>query len=297
VAGVCVIFNPAARGEKALRFRDHLETLSEQCTLKPTYAVGSGRALAAEAVKEGFETIVAAGGDGTLNEVLNGICDEPNGPRRARLAVLPLGTINVFAKELNLPTRFKEAWQVIQAAKETVIDLPVAEFSVNGLPQKRSFAQMAGAGLDSRAVELVNWEHKKRIGGLAYVLAGFKALRGRMPQIVVTAGHETVTGELVLIGNGRFYGGRWAAFPLADLRDSLLEVSIVPRVNLEGILRSGWGLLSNQLYSSGGVRHLKSDNVSLYSADNVPFHVEGENVGHLPVRFTVQPRALRVVIP
>jgi diacylglycerol kinase (ATP) len=297
VAGICVIFNPTARGEKALRFRAHLNSLSHQCTLKPTVAVGSGRLLAAEAVREGFETIVAAGGDGTLNEVLNGICDEPKGRSAARLGVLPLGTVNVFAKELNLPSRFKEAWEIICAAKETTIDLPLAEFTLNGLPQKRHFAQMAGAGWDSRAVELVDWNLKKQMGGLAYVYAGLKALRGRMPQIVVSQGDQTVTGELVLIGNGRFYGGRYKVFPLADLRDSLLEVSIVPKVNIPGILRSGWGLLTNQLYSTGGVRHFKVKTLSLHSADLVPFHVEGENVGHLPVKFSIEPKALRVIVP
>jgi len=297
MARICVIFNPAARGEKALRFRAHLNRLSHQCTLKPTTAVGSGQTLAAEAVREGLETVVAAGGDGTLNEVLNGICAEPEGTKRTRLAVLPLGTVNVFAKELNLPTRFKEAWRIIEAAKETVIDLPFAEFSLNGLPQKRYFAQMAGAGWDSRAVELVNLEQKKRIGGLAYVVAGLKALRGRMPQILVSNGSDTITGELVLIGNGRFYGGRYNVFPLADLRDSLLEISIVPRVNIEGILRSGWGLLTNQLYSTGGLRHFKAETVSLYCGDHVPFHLEGENVGHLPAKFSIQSRVLRVVVP
>src|SRR2546423_8787993 len=172
MAGICVIFSPASRREKALRFRAHLNPLSEQCTLKPTTAVGSGQTVAAEAVGEGFETVVAAGGDGTLNEVLNGICAEPDGTKRTRLAVLPLGTVNVFAKELNLPTGFKAAWGIIEAGKETVIDLPFAEFTLNGLPQKRFFAQMAGAGWDSRAIELVDWQYKKRVGGLAYVVAG-----------------------------------------------------------------------------------------------------------------------------
>src|SRR5438477_10710155 len=102
----CVIFNPAARGEKANRFREHLGALSAQCALKPTYAAGAGRALASEAVREGFELIVAAGGDGTVNEVVNGIGDEPNGFANVRLGVLPLGTINVFAKELGMPGNF-----------------------------------------------------------------------------------------------------------------------------------------------------------------------------------------------
>src|SRR6266404_5155054 len=291
MARICVIFNPVARGGKALRFREHLGMLSEQCLLKPTLGPGSARELAAEAVREGFETIVAAGGDGTVNEVLNGICQSPDGPTRARFGVLPLGTINVFAKELNLPTRFNEAWQIIRSGRESMIDLPFAEFSANGLAQKRYFAQMAGAGLDSRAVEFVDWEQKKRIGGFAYIVAGLKALRGRMPQIVVTNGTETMTGELVLIGNGRFYGGRYEVFPMADLRDAVLEVSIFPKVDIEGILRSGWGLLTNQLYSLGGVRHFKAESFSLYSADAVPFQLDGENAGPLPVKFGLNARA------
>jgi len=297
MAGICVIFNPTAQGEKALRFREHLISLAHQCTLKPTSAPGGGRALAAEAVREGFETVVAAGGDGTVNEVLNGICDEREGSKRARFGILPLGTVNVFAKELNIPTRIGEAWQTILGGKETVIDLPYAEFNANGLPQKRHFAQMAGAGLDSRAIELVNWEQKKQIGSLAYAVAGFKALQGHMPQIMVSDSNKSLTGELVLIGNGKFYGGKYKIFPLADLRDSMLEVSVFPRADVLALLRTGWGLLTNQLYASGGVRHFKAREIKLYSADPVPFHLEGDNVGQLPATFRVQPRGLRVLVP
>lgn len=141
----CVIFNPAARGEKAKHFRDHLAALSAEVTLKPTYAAGSGRPLATEAVREGFAVIVAAGGDGTVNEVVNGIADVPEGLSKTRLGILPLGTVNVFAKELGLPTGFDPAWRVIQAGGETRLDLPEVEFAVNGLPVRRCFAQLAGA--------------------------------------------------------------------------------------------------------------------------------------------------------
>jgi len=91
--------------------------LSAQATLKPTYAVGSGRSLAAEAVREGFDTVVAAGGDGTINEALNGMADVADGFRKARLGVIPLGTVNVFARELGLPREFGAAWQVTHTAR------------------------------------------------------------------------------------------------------------------------------------------------------------------------------------
>ena len=84
----CVIFNPTARGEKARRFRHHLDDIGTQSTLKHTTAAGDARRLAAEAIREGFEIVVAAGGDGTINEVLNGFADVPNGFDRACLGLL-----------------------------------------------------------------------------------------------------------------------------------------------------------------------------------------------------------------
>ena len=316
----CVIFNPAARGEKAKHFRDQLAALSSRVTLKPTYAAGTGRPLAAEAVREGFETIVAAGGDGTLNEVLNGIDDEPDGLARTRLGVLPLGTINVFARELRLPTAFDSAWKIIEQGNETVIDLPEAEFMKDGQIQRRCFAQLAGAGLDSRAIELVDWEQKKSFGPLAYVVAGFKALGEPKPQIRVSrevceggevgAVGEVVglpsppsppsrdhSGELVLIGNGRYYGGNFELFPKADLRDGLLDVTVFPKVNWEILLRSGWGWLTDQIHSAAGRHTFQAESFTLTTMGNVAVELDGDNVGHLPATFSVQRQALRVLVP
>ncbi len=294
---ICVIFNPAARGNKARHFRDHLATLSSQCALKPTYAPGAGRNLAAEAVREGFDLIVAAGGDGTMNEVLNGMADEPGGLDRVRLGVLPLGTVNVLATELKLPTRFTAAWEVIRRGQDTTIDLGEVEFAVNGQNQRRLFALLAGAGLDSRAIELVDWQHKQTIGRLAYLVAGLKALRGPNPQIVVSSNVESLGGELVLIGNGQLYGGKFRLFPEANMRDGLLEVTVFPHANWKTIARTGWGLLSNRLYSPGGALHLKADSLTLSCGLPVPWQVDGENVGPLPARFSVRRQALRVIVP
>ncbi len=293
----CVIFNPAARGNKAKRFRDQLARLSTEVDLRPTYAPGAGRVLASQAVREGYETLVAAGGDGTLNEVLNGIADAPDGFARARLGILPLGTINVFAREIGLPLSFEPAWAVLQQGRESLVDLPEVEFVTNSGPARRCFAQLAGAGLDSRAIELVDWEHKKAVGPLAYVVAGFKALAETKTPIVASTAETAAQGELVLIGNGRYYGGHFKLFPAADLRDGRLDVTVFPRVNWETLLRSGWGWLTDQIHSSAGCRTFQADAVTLTSESPVALQVDGDNVGQLPARFSVRRQVLRVIIP
>ena len=292
----CVIFNPAARGDKARQFRDHLTALSDEVTLKPTYAAGAGRPLAAEAVREGFEVVVAAGGDGTVNEVINGVAEVEGGLTRTRVGVLPLGTVNVFAKELGLPTAFDPAWRIIQSGGETRIDLPEAEFAVNGQPVRRCFAQLAGAGLDSRAIELVDWELKKKVGPLAYVVAGFKALGEAKSDIIVSAAGASAMGQLVLVGNGRFYGGTFKLFPKADLRDGLLDVTVFPKVNWEVLMKSGWGWLTSEIHSAAGCRTFQAESFTLSAADGRPvaFQLDGDNVGQLPVKFSVRRQALRV---
>jgi diacylglycerol kinase (ATP) len=152
----CIIFNPTAKGNKARNFRRHLDEFATDCTLKLTAAMGDARKLATQAVLEGFEIVVAAGGDGTLNEVLNGIVDAPQGFERARLGVLPLGTVNVFAREVQIPLKLKDAWETLRAGRETLIDLGLVDYKENGVPMRRYFAQLAGAGLQPPAIEQVD---------------------------------------------------------------------------------------------------------------------------------------------
>jgi YegS/Rv2252/BmrU family lipid kinase len=293
----CVIFNPAARGNKARHFRHHLDAIGTESTLKQTAAAGDARRLAAEAVGESFEVIVAAGGDGTLNEVLNGIGDAPDGFERARLGVLPLGTVNVFAHELAIPTKLDAAWAAIRHGRETRIDLPRVEYRTNGTPQRCYFAQLAGAGLDALAIELVQWQLKKKIGPLAYVVAGLKALAGTQSKITAAGGGHPATGELVLIGNGRLYGGQYRLFPKADMRDGLLDVCVFPRVNWLTLARCGPSLLLRGTLPASTVEAFQADSFTLASPSPTPFELDGELIGHLPATFSVERSRLRVIVP
>lgn len=293
----CVIFNPAAKGDKARRFLNHLDDVASQCVVMPTTCAGDARRLACQAVGEGFDTVIAAGGDGTVNEVLNGITDSPGGFDQARLAVLPLGTVNVFARELGIPLRADRAWKVIVANRETLIDLPRADFFHRGEGVRRYFAQLAGAGLDALAVEKVNWALKKRVGPLAYVWAGLQALHSEPSRMTIRTGDRTITGGLVLVGNGGFYGGSYRVFPEADLRDGQLEVRVFPKVDWLTLARCGPQVLMLGTLPESRAISMRGERVEVTSEDRTPVELDGELAGVLPVTFSVEPGRLRVLSP
>jgi len=294
---ICVIFNPAARGNKARRFRRFLNELSQQCALKATTGPGDARRFAQAAVATGYDVIAAAGGDGTVNEVLNGIGDEPEGFQRTRLGVLPLGTVNVFARELSIPLKLEHAWKVLKCGQEKKIDLGRTDFLENGQPQSRYFMQLGGAGLDARAIELVSWKLKKSAGPIAYVVAGLQALAEKQPLLTIRADGQQIAGELALFGNGRFYGGSFDIFPGADLCDGRLDVCAFPQVKVASLLRLVPGFLARRKFSEHRVRRLRAEKFEVTSDRPAAFELDGEWAGYLPATFALEREKLRVVVP
>ena len=288
---VFIIFNPSARGEKSQRLLHFLESKSgPNVTLAPTLCAGDATRLAAQGAATGHDIIVAAGGDGTINEVVNGL--RLTG---TTLGVIPLGTANVFARELGIPLRFEEAWRVFEAGVERTVDLGVAEF--NG--QRRFFVQLAGIGLDARAVRNVNWKLKKRIGPLSYIWAALRAI-GEQPADVEV--HTTETGlagrgALVLVGNGRFYGGSFRVFPGAEMNDGLLDICVFERPGYYNAIRHGFGILTGSHINMRGVKYFRSAHFTCRAASTAPVELDGEDAGDTTVEFRVAPKALRVIVP
>lgn len=284
---IFVIFNPAARGEKSQRLRRFLESKAgPDVTLVPTERAGDATRLAA--TDHGI--VVAAGGDGTINEVVNGLRLS-----NATLGVLPLGTANVFARELDIPLDLEAAWATLERGATRVIDLGVAEFA----GRQRFFAQLAGVGFDARAVRTANWELKKRFGPLSYIWAGLVALRKQKDDVEVVAEDTGVTarGVAVLVGNGRLYGGSFRLFPDAKLDDGLLEICVFERGGYVNALRHGLGVVRGAHTRQRGVRCFRSARFVCRAASTAPFELDGEDAGDVPVLFRVEPRALRVIAP
>jgi diacylglycerol kinase (ATP) len=288
---IFVIFNPAARGEKAQRAQRFIEAnAGPRVTLAPTQSAGDAQPLAARAVREGYDVIVAAGGDGTINETINGL-----GESGVPLGVLPLGTVNVFAQELNIPRRLDAAWTLLEAGQIRTIDLACAEAG----GRRRYFVQLAGVGFDARAVRSASWELKKKVGPFSYVWAGLKTLGERHSPVEVRIDGAAIAarGFAVFVGNGRFYGGPFRLFPRARLDDGLLDVCVFERGAVLDLLRYSPRVLFGTHERLRGVQYFQTRELICQAAEPTPFQLDGEDAGDSPVRFSIRPRALRVLVP
>ena len=298
-----VIFNPAARGEKSPRLLRFLEDKAKRLghvTLAPTTGPGDARRLAARAVAEGCHLIVAAGGDGTVNEVINGL-----GSAACALGILPLGTVNVLARELGIPARLPAAWQVLESGTTRTIDLGCAEPIAGdqateepSRPARRCFAQLAGVGFDAWAVRRASWELKKKIGPLSYLWAGLQTVAkpGATVELRVPSTGFEVRGSAVLIGNGRYYGGSIPVFPRARMDDGRLDVCVFEKGGYLDVLRYAIAVIGGRHTRLRDVRYFQADRFECRAAGTTPYEVDGELAGEAPVGFSVLPGALRVMV-
>ena len=295
-----LIFNPTASGDKARALRAELDELSAECVLMPTEAPGHAEELAEAAVEDGCEVLVAAGGDGTLQEVSNGLVRHPEGLTRTALGVLPLGTVNVMARELGIPLDFDAAWRIIQRGHQRAIDLPWMEFEIDGETKRRCFPALGGAGMDARACELVGWELKKRSGQLAYIVAGFQAVSEEMPSFCVAANGQVIkSAQLIMLGNGHMYGGPFDVFPQASLDDGKVDAIVAETVSGWRAAEYAHAILTGTLPSLEGIHYLQAAEMELVPNDGerVVVQLDGDAMGQLPAKISVQPRALRMVVP
>ena len=280
-----VILNPAARSERAAGLCRSIEALvGKDATLRRTSQPGEARSLARQAVAKGFEQIVVAGGDGTVNEVVNGIAGSS-----ATLGILPVGTMNVFAAELGLPRGIKESWAVIQAGATRVIDLPKAAEHV--------FVQMAGVGFDAQALKETSWDAKRNLGPLSYVITAAQVAARKPPALLVESDGRSREGSFVLIGNGRYYGGPFPVFRNARIDDGLLDVIILKNVGHLDLIRYLQGVLFGTHLDMEDLEYFQTNHLTITSDEEVPVEIDGEVIGNLPVSFECGSQKLRVLAP
>ncbi|MGW8312959.1 MAG: diacylglycerol/lipid kinase family protein [Desulfuromonadales bacterium] len=283
-----LIANPVSGGDARPRIQRavaELQKLGAEVEPYLTTGRGDARVVAAKAVAEGFDRIVAAGGDGTLNEVVNGAAES-----EVPIAFLPFGTVNVFALEAGIPKPLEQA----------------CALAVHGLPRRITlgkingdlFLLMASAGWDAEVVAAVRGGLKRLIGRLAYAVSALETLLRREPVPLELITHEgkRLTGYGAVVSNCRYYGGRYMVTPGASMLRNDLEVCLLREGGRLAIVKFAAALLLKRPLMPPLVEFYTITSAML-QGQNIAVQVDGDARGTLPARIEVVPEAVAMVVP
>ena len=269
-----------------------------EAELAETRGPGDATELAGRAGAEGRGMVIVCGGDGTLNEAVNGLAAQENG-RRVALALLPGGTANVLAKELGIPWNLPRAAELLLRCRAQEIALGLAT-PLAQPGKKRYFISVAGAGPDGMIVYSLDPALKARVGILAYWYEGIRQAIGyKFPKLRIVSAEQRMEATIIIVGRTKHYGGPFQITTGADLREDRFELVALTSQSVLRYLSYLPVLWFGDLRKNKGVHFWKSDAVVCEPAgeEAVYAQVDGEPLARLPVEFRIVPRALRLLMP
>lgn len=306
-----VIVNPKSQGGRlGKRWTELSETLTRAFPYDVVHTEGPGDAtrLAREALRGGADRVVAIGGDGTINEVVNGFFDDRGAPVKpdASFALIPFGTGGDFRKTMSIPTETADAAAVIKANHKKKIDVGKLEITTrDGKKAHRMFVNIASFGVSGVVDRLVN-ESGKRLGRLSFMYATAKATWSYKNQRVQltfdgkASDRVEMTINTVAVANGRYFGGGMKVAPHAEVDDGVFDVVSMGDLTFGDLLTSGRRLyagthLEMEKVSSRRARIVEAEPVDPGAV--IELDIDGESPGILPARFEIVPGALWMVCP
>jgi YegS/Rv2252/BmrU family lipid kinase len=291
-SSVILISNPAAKGtsgKRIARASYYLQAKGFQVDVLFTQKKGGAEELARDAIKQSPAVIIAAGGDGTFNEVANGIAGSG-----ISMAILPLGTSNVLAKELGIPEDIEGALEVVVNGAVRPVSLGKIDVIRNASPLSRYFVLMAGIGFDGEAVFRVSDRVKKISGKGSYIYSGIKTLLHHDPsELTLTIDGRTYSGYSAIIGNAAKYGGNFSVTPDAKITDPVLYVCLFKGKRRLDHLRYVYGIVTGTHLRYADVEYLKADHVEITGEAHI--QIDGDYFGMTPAKISVAPDALRLI--
>ena len=285
---LAVIFNPTAGPSRSRRFQLTLAALRRlgcKIEIRETQRRGDAQEIARTVDTATTDIVVAAGGDGTINEVINGLVG-----RDLPLALIPLGTANVLASEIGLSRAPKKVAQTIVAG----IRRPICLGRANG----HWFSMMAGLGFDAHVVEAVSPPLKRLIGKGAYVFESLmEMIRYRPLEYELSLDGKAHKAASVIIANGHFYAGRYVAAPHANLREPILHACLLRRTGRRQCVRYAAALLLGRLHRLPDVSIVPAKHISLRAPAGEPVQCDGDILGTLPLDVRVDENRLEMIFP
>jgi diacylglycerol kinase (ATP) len=288
---LALIWNPAsgrAKPEKLARAQKYFSEAGFEVEAFLTAKRGEGESLAREALDRGFKIIAACGGDGTINEVV-----QPMVLGGARLAVIPLGTVNVLARELGISSSFDKALEQAAKGKERKIWLGKVTLGENGL--SRFFFLMAGIGFDAEVVHANKDNLKKTIGRFSYIWTAFETLLNFKPEkLRFLVDGERITGFHSIIGKASRYGGNFKVTRNASLFDPDIHILILKSPKKIHLLKLAWFILIKTLPCFEGSEFKVSRSIEVEGKAGI--QIDGEYIGETPCTIRSADNCLGVII-
>ncbi len=291
---VLLIYNPhACSGKSITHLPDILEYFKRSgvhVDVHETNGPDEASAIAAKA-RTKYGLVVAAGGDGTINEVINGMVGGKNS-KQPLLGIIPLGTENVLAQELGIPLDPAKACEHILGGSARTVDLGRAQ--CNG--KKRYFVIAAGIGFDAHVASMMNPELKKLLGSAAYVVTGLKELFNYTPShLRVKINGIEYSGYFVIVGNAKLYGGKAMLTHKADMTDGLLDACVLQSKDVFNFIKFLFGVALRQHDYFEDVVYVHTKKIRIESDTPVLAHVDCEILGTTPVEIEVCPKKIQIV--
>ncbi|MFZ5906485.1 MAG: diacylglycerol/lipid kinase family protein [Nitrospirota bacterium] len=289
---IVLIGNPAAKKGSAKKFQQlcrYLRDRGQEVESLLTRQRGDAELLAQDVLKKKPQLIFAAGGDGTFNEVMNGIAGSS-----VPMAIIPLGTTNVLAKELGVPEHEEDAVDFGLSRYPQSIALGKITLTHCSPPASRYFCLMAGIGFDGAAVHGVDETFKKISGRGSYIFSGLKTLgRLNLSGLQVTLDGGIHSCFSLIIGNAKKYGGNFSVTPDADIAEPSLSVCMFHGKRRVDILRYVFGILTGQHLKFRDVGYARAKNLTVSGTGHI--QIDGDYLGMTPATIEVVPDILRLV--
>lgn len=294
------VSNPVSGGGRGARDRGRIATLLREAGLEVELAVsahpGHTIALAQQAARAGFRRFIAIGGDGTLNEMVNGvIAGGAVGKGEATIGLVPVGRGNDWARTHRIPSRYRDAVAVISRGKTVGHDVGVAD--LGNEVDHRYFMNAAGVGFDAHVVQRTRDD---RLGAVSYLLAlPGSLLSFRAPELVLRSQDHQIAGRVFLAfaSINRYCGGGMLVAPDAKFDDGLLDVTVVDEVSLPELLLNLKKLFDGSLPAYRKVRTFRAESLEISGPQPAMSEADGELIGATPIRFSVLPRHINVIVP
>ncbi|GAB4111322.1 MAG: diacylglycerol kinase family lipid kinase [Roseiflexaceae bacterium] len=287
-----VVFNPAAgqaesMAQELVACRDILRTGGWSIELTPTVAAGDGTRIARDAADLGYEVVIAAGGDGTINEVINGLAGTSTA-----LGAIPIGTMNVWIRELGLPLQPRAAAEALLKSRIHPIDL--------GRAGDRYFLLMAGIGFDAAVVNEVRSDEKRRLGAFAYA---FRALglafrfRGARVRMLLDGKVLRRRSLLIVLGNSQLYAGIMKLTVNAVIDDGLLDLCLIRGNSFIRAPIQLMAILLGRHTDDPEIEYHRVQQLKIESRTRLPVQVDGDHLGYTPITIECVPGALQALLP